>query len=224
MAAPVEVLPGDRPIFMIGQPIIRLFASGGPGSDLGDIQAEIKRYYTPKAIPGLSPDKEGPQTNRYGIYPRKLSEHVSYDDTLGCCGNMVNLGDLACCGAEEGMGDTPESAAKAASDQCKSLDALVAKVADQIKQAESSKGMTKGQKAATIAAFKRQIQGLRAAFKDCLRYLKGLVKSHRKRIEAAGLSDVAKYADKHAALEACRDRLVACNRRYADHMKTHHGK
>lgn len=37
MGAYIEMLPPDRPIFMLGQPIIKLVASGGPGGDLGDL-------------------------------------------------------------------------------------------------------------------------------------------------------------------------------------------
>lgn len=33
----VELLPPDRPVHMVGQPIIRLYTDGGPGEDLGDI-------------------------------------------------------------------------------------------------------------------------------------------------------------------------------------------
>ena len=37
MSAYIEALPADRPIFMIGQPGLPLWASGGPGAELGDL-------------------------------------------------------------------------------------------------------------------------------------------------------------------------------------------
>ena len=37
MSAFIEMLPPDRPIFMTGQPIMRLVPSGGPGGSLGDL-------------------------------------------------------------------------------------------------------------------------------------------------------------------------------------------
>lgn len=43
MSAYVEMLPPDRPIFMLGQPIIKLVASGGPGGDLGDMGRRGRR-------------------------------------------------------------------------------------------------------------------------------------------------------------------------------------
>lgn len=40
MPAFIEMLPPDRPIFMTGQPIIRLVPSGGPGGELGDLMEQ----------------------------------------------------------------------------------------------------------------------------------------------------------------------------------------
>jgi hypothetical protein len=213
MASPIEVLPGDRPIFMIGQPIIRLFASGGPGGALGD-------YEVP--LPGRS-----------GVYPKKVRDMVSFDDTLGCCGNEYSLADLACVGSgESGMGaETPEAAAKATSDHCKGLDERITKLSDEIKKAESSKALTKAQKAEVTSRLRQQVKALRLTFRSCLGYLKGLVRGYRKRIDAAGLSDVVKYSEKKSALEECKDRVALfqkkfsdSQKRYDDHMKTHHGK
>ncbi len=41
MPAFIQMLPPDRPIFMTGQPIIRLVPSGGPGGELGDIMEKL---------------------------------------------------------------------------------------------------------------------------------------------------------------------------------------
>jgi hypothetical protein len=117
----IEILPPDRPIFMLGQPIIKLVASGGPGGDLGDMAEEppvnwdIQRmltqaseggapdvsseYFKPKNIPGLAPGSEGPHTGREGIYPKKLRDMVEFDmtDMYGVGQSaFLSLSDLAC--------------------------------------------------------------------------------------------------------------------------------
>jgi len=43
----IEMLPPDRPIHMIGQPIIKLVADGGPGGDLGDLPAKARSRSRP---------------------------------------------------------------------------------------------------------------------------------------------------------------------------------
>ena len=52
MGAYIEMLPPDRPIFMLGQPIIRLVPSGGPGGELGDVME--------RAVVGMAGRKGAP--------------------------------------------------------------------------------------------------------------------------------------------------------------------
>lgn len=127
----IEMLPPDRPIFMLGQPIIKLVPSGGPGGDLGDVgfnpalQQELQvvagggapdvsaEYFRPKDLPGLPSEYEGPHTGRQGVYPKKLRDMVVYDmsgttfvrpSDLAGAKPMPNYGGLGCCGADDMSG------------------------------------------------------------------------------------------------------------------------
>lgn len=128
----IEMLPPDRPIHMIGQPIIKLVASGGPGGDLGDVQQvnwalqqELQfvneggapdvsaEYFRPQDVPGLSVDQEGPHTGRQGVYPKKLRDMVVYDMSgtthvrpldIARATPMNTSGGLGCCGADQDEG------------------------------------------------------------------------------------------------------------------------
>jgi hypothetical protein len=107
----VEMLPPDRPIHMIGQPIIKLVADGGPGGDLGDlpplaarsaassslgsIWAGLKRALGMGQVPQ---EWEAPQEGREGLYPKKLRDMVEYDMSGMACTPT----DLGCCGADMG--------------------------------------------------------------------------------------------------------------------------
>jgi len=211
MASPVEVVPSDRLVFMVGQPIIRLFASGGPGGDLGDWN-----------------EYEAARPGRSGLYPKKVSDTVSYDDTLGCCGNAFSLADLACCGADErnrGMGQaTPEAAAQNAVDQCKGIDERISKILEAAKAADAKEP-------AKAKALKQQVKALRKTFRGCLRRLNSIVKGREERLKASGMGQVVNYAEKKSDLEACRDKVTQLQqrvdgqqKRWTDHMKKFHGK
>jgi hypothetical protein len=203
VASPVEIVPSDRLIFMIGQPIIRLFASGGPGGDLGDLSREKAR-------------------NGMGSF-----------DALGCCGNEFSLADLACCGADEfgGMGQTTvpapsasgpatpsvvANAAKNAADQCKGIDDRIAKFLDAVSTADAKDP-------AQAKALRAKVKVLRKTFRACLRRLNAIVGPHKEKLKKSGMGQVVAYATKKSELEACRDKVAALRARWNSHMTKFHG-
>lgn len=70
-SAYVEMLPPDRPIFMLGQPIIHLFTNGGPGEDLGDAPMKTGEFG---------------QSAYIGIADLACAQPMSTANGLGCCG------------------------------------------------------------------------------------------------------------------------------------------
>lgn len=80
----IEMLPPDRPIHMIGQPIIKLVPSGGPGGDLGDLGVQGRRRRPRRLPPPPSPVYAGPAYYPpSGYYAPQILEVVpiSQDDS-----------------------------------------------------------------------------------------------------------------------------------------------
>ena len=207
MASPIEVVRPDRLIFMIGQPIIRLFASGGPGGDLGDLPRK-----------------------------KKVRNRVGSFDSLGCCGNGFSLADLACCGADEdeysGIGQTtvpaPSNgasngpttlvdAAQSAVDQCQGIDDKVTQFLAAAKAAD----VTDPDQA---KALRTQVQALKKMFRTCLRRLNAIVGPNKEKLKKSGMGQTVAYAQKQSDLQACRDKVTALQAQWTNHMKTAHGQ
>ena len=95
MTAYVEMLPPDRPIFMLGQPILHLFTNGGPGEDLGDTGTMKTGEFGQSAFIGIA--------------------------DLACAQPMDSLNGLGCCGGSppgEMSGLDPVSAFNAMNQRC----------------------------------------------------------------------------------------------------------
>src|SRR5271170_1411310 len=212
MASPIEIVRPDRLVFMIGQPIIRLFASGGPGSDLGDL---------PRAR-------------------KKMRSSMTSFDTLGCCGNMYSPADLGCCGAD-GMGEpwngkpergtwnhpgmgqangattgaaptaTVAAAAQAAVNQCQGLDAQIS----QYTSAAQAADLTDPTQA---KALRTQLNALRKVFGACLKQLNLIVGPNKERLKKSGMGQAVDYAQKQTTLDACRTKVAALQTQWKNHM------
>ena len=152
MAAYLEIEPADRPINMLGQPLIRLYTSGGPGEALGDF-------------------RRPPMANGMGC----CGSMPSMAD-LGCCGarrrRSSGMGQVATAVA---VGQ-----AKALKNHCDKLDDAVKAITDQAAKVQASNKLSSDQKAALVNGLKNQLKALKKTFRKCFWQLHELVRTNRK--------------------------------------------
>lgn len=193
MASPIEIVPGDRLVFMVGQPVIQLVADGGPGSDLGDLPMK-----------------------------RKARNKMARSG-MGCCGSMIGLADLGCCGADErddsgGMGQTNVAtlvavAAQAGASQCQKIQAQITSLLAAAK-ANPAKAQALNQKA----------QALQQTFHACLGQLNAVVGPNTAKLQSSGMGQIVSYAQKQTQLQKVQSQVVALQNQWKSHMNTVHGQ
>lgn len=169
----IELLPPDRPIFMLGQPIIKLVATGGPGGDLGQLGCCGGR------------DEYGRDAQNVYYTPFELAQ--------------VGMG---CCGADEDshMADaSPAAEAKALKNRCDGIETQVAAIMSQVAAASRDQRLTRDQKIAVMASARTQIAALKRDFHDCLDRIKAVVKSARKNARLS-VSDQERLGRARAAI------------------------
>jgi len=174
----IELLSPDRPIHMVGQPIIKLVAEGGPGGDLGDI-------------------------SRSGSDMPGHSAFLNMAD-IQSARSLPALGGLGCCGS--GMDDaSPVVEAKALDARCKDIEKRIEEIVRIV--ADNVSFLPPGQQFKLMTEARRHIDAFKADYRACLLRLRQIVKSNRKTMEDAGLGKLEGKTDDKLTLESCRDRL-----------------
>lgn len=176
----VELLPPDRPIFMVGQPIIRLIADGGPGAEFGAY-----------GMGDMSGGNNGMGCCGKGDEPEEVNN-----------GTYISMSDLACCGigcADSPAADmsgyslsrrnrpSPESVAVALQGRCVGLEAQIGEIVAFMDRLKNDRSLSQRERANVLLKAQGRIRVLRASFKRCLSGLARVVKSNRVRFIKRGM-------------------------------------